>query len=209
MNSSKDPSLGPPLQVSTDRPKSCLPVEWLLTRATLGIEELFPSSEGYFAFYDPESPPSVLSALDDLDAYVAKEGPFDGVMGFSQGAALAAMLMIRHYSSTMSESEGPFRFAVFICAAVPHKEVALRHGMVEFLDPAVDGQPIKVPTTNIVGARDPHIGNAITLGNLCQDRGRAVFDHGGGHEIPRHPKEITAEMAHAILDTIQKAFFVQ
>ena len=186
-----------------------MPIEWLLTGVALGIEELFPSSEGYFAFYDPESAPTVLSALDDLDEYVAKEGPFDGVMGFSQGAALAAMLMIRHYSSTNGKGEGPFRFAIFICAAVPHREIALRRGIVEFLDPVVDSQPIKVPTTNIVGARDPHIANAMTLSNLCQDRGKAVFDHGGGHEIPRHPKEITSEMAQAILDTIQKAFFVQ
>ena len=150
-----------------------------------------------------------MSALDDLDKYVAQEGSFDGVMGFSQGAALAAMLLIRHHSSPRSESDGPFQFAVFICAAVPHKEAALRRGMVEFLDPAIDGQPVKIPVTNIIGGKDPHICNGITLGHLCQERGKVVFDHGGGHEIPRHPKDITTQMAQAILDTIQKALFVQ
>ena len=51
--------------------------------------------------------------------------------------------------------------------------------------------------------------NGTTLGHLCQERGKVVFDHGGGHEIPRQPKEITAQMAQAILDPIQKALFVQ
>lgn len=168
-----------------------------------------PSSEGYFAFYDPESPISVLSALDAFDEYVTQEDSFDGVIGFSQGAALAAMLMIRRQSSTSSESDEPFRFAVFICAAVPHKEASLRRGMVEFLDPATDGEPVKVPTTNIVGGKDPHVANGITLSHLCQDRGKVLSDHEGGHDIPRHPKDITAQMAQAILDTIQKALFVQ
>ena len=186
-----------------------MPSQLLLTGATLGVEDLVPSSEGYFAFYDPESPSSVLSALDDLEEYVAQEGPFDGIMGFSQGAALAAMLIIRQNSSIHGESDTPFQVGVFICAAIPHKEAALRSGVVEYLDPAVDGQPVKVPTANIIGNKDPHVINGVTLGHLCQERGKVVFDHGGGHEIPRQPKEITAEIAQAILDTIQKSLFVQ
>lgn len=208
LNSSKDHSLGPLPTVGNNLPHACV-FQRLLTSSATGVEELCPSSEGYFAFYDPRSPTSVISALDDLDKYVAQEGSFDGVIGFSQGAALAAMLMIRHHSSSRGENEDPFRFAVFICAAVPHKEAALRCGIVEFLNPAIDGQPIKVPTTNIVGGKDPHMSNGITLGHLCQERGKVVFDHGGGHEVPRHPKDITAQMAQAILDTIQKATFVQ
>lgn len=150
-----------------------------------------------------------MSALGDLDDYVAQEGSFDGVIGFSQGAALAAMLIIRRQNSANGDSDNPFRFAVFICSAVPHREAALLRGMVELLDPAVDGQPVKLPTTNIIGGKDPHVRNGITLGHLCQARGKVVFDHRGGHDIPRHPKEITAEMAQAILDTVQKATFVQ
>ena len=186
-----------------------MPLQRLLTSPAPGIEDLVPSSEGYFAFYDPDSPSSVLSALDDLEEYVAQEGPFDGIMGFSQGAALAAMLIIRHDNSIRCQSDSLFHFGVFICAAVPHKEAALKSGIVEFLDPAVDGQPVKVPTANIIGSKDPHLSNAVRLGNLCQERGKVVFDHGGGHDIPRHPKEITAEIAQAILDTIQKSLFVQ
>ena len=208
LRTSKDHSLGPLPTVGSTLSPACL-LPWLLTGPVLGVEELCPSSEGYFAFYDPECPTSVMSALDDLDKYVAQEGPYDGVMGFSQGAALAAMLIIRHHSSPRGDKDDLFRLAVFICGAVPHKEAALRRGMVEFLDPTIDGQPVKMPSTNIVGGKDPHICNGITLGHLCQERGKVVFDHGGGHEIPRHPKEITGQMAQAIVDTIQKALFVQ
>ena len=69
-------------------------------------------------------------ASDDLDKYVAQEGLLNGVIGFSQGAAaLTTMLIIRHHSSPRGESDVRFRFAVFICAAVTHREAALRHGV--------------------------------------------------------------------------------
>ena len=141
LNSSKDHSLGPLPTVGSNLTHACL-FRWLLTTGpVLGVGELCPSSEGYFGLYDPGSPISVMSALDDLDEYVAQEGSFDGVIGFSQGAALAAMLIIRPHSSPSGESDDLFRFAVFICAAVPHKKAAVRRGMVESLDPAIDDQP--------------------------------------------------------------------
>lgn len=45
-------------------------------------------------------------------------GPFDGVMGFSQGAALAASLIIEHKKQNPYE-EDLFKFAIFIGATLP------------------------------------------------------------------------------------------
>lgn len=45
-----------------------------------------------------------------------EEGPFDGVLGFSQGAALAASLILEHQKT---EREDLFRFAVFAGASLP------------------------------------------------------------------------------------------
>ena len=55
-----------------------------------------------------------MSALDDLDKYVTQEGPLNGVIGFSQRAALAAMFIIRQYSSPRGESDAFLIFEVFV-----------------------------------------------------------------------------------------------
>jgi predicted esterase len=55
-----------------------------------------------------------------------EEGPFDGLMGFSQGAALAASLMMQH-----SDQAHPLvDCAIFICGTLPwmlHSELVLLH----------------------------------------------------------------------------------
>ena len=64
---------------------------------TPGISTLASSpTDEFFCYLDPKSPASCQKALSDLDSYIASEGPFDGVMAFSQGAGLAASLMIYH-----------------------------------------------------------------------------------------------------------------
>lgn len=166
---------------------------------------MFPDAEDFFAFYDPTSAQSILTALDDLEDWITDNGPFDGCLGFSQGAALAAMLIIRQ----QNRQNPTFRFAIFICAAVPHDEAALQLGEKRLLHSAIDGQVIGIPTAHIVGIRDPNLLSALELSQLCQKRGKAIFDHGGGHEIPRLPKEITLQMATVVNEVMIKAEFVQ
>ncbi|PYI30057.1 hypothetical protein BP00DRAFT_426927 [Aspergillus indologenus CBS 114.80] len=48
---------------------------------------------------------------------IEAEGPFDGVIGFSQGASLALSILYHHEISHPSRPP-PFRFAVFFCAVL-------------------------------------------------------------------------------------------
>jgi hypothetical protein len=48
-----------------------------------------PNDE-FFAYADFNDLASCLTALNQLDAYIAAEGPFDGLIAFSQGATIAA-----------------------------------------------------------------------------------------------------------------------
>jgi hypothetical protein len=168
-----------------------------------GIAALFPKKMQCFAYYNTTDTASILQAVDDLSAYVEAEGPFDGVMGFSQGAALAAMLLVRASSSP------PFSFAIFICAGVPFSENSLRLGVLRYLDPESVGEVIQVPTANIVGARDADLFAAMAMMRLCTSQGRRLFDHGAGHEVPVNPREVTGNMARCIEDVIAKATLVQ
>ena len=59
---------------------------------------------------------SALKAVDDLATYVAEHGPFDAIMGFSLGAALAATLLLRAESQ---QARLPIRCAIFLCGVLP------------------------------------------------------------------------------------------
>jgi hypothetical protein len=45
---------------------------------------------------------------------------------------------------------------------------------------------VNIPTAHIVGARDPLYIHGLLLASLCNPNLRRIFDHGGGHEIPRN-----------------------
>lgn len=60
----------------------------------------------------------VKKAHELLDAAIEDEGPFDGVIGFSQGAALALSYLLQHEIERPHESQ-PFRFAVFFSGFIP------------------------------------------------------------------------------------------
>ncbi|KAJ4419093.1 hypothetical protein N0V85_001191 [Neurospora sp. IMI 360204] len=193
-----------------------------------GIAALFPNTD-YYAYYDPKSPQSILQALDDLSAYLTDEGPFDGVMGFSQGAALASMLISRfcnnasvsnkEASHTYTASSSPFSFAIFICAAAPLCEDSLRSGTIKHLDPDERGGKeedrkasstfkLPIPVANIVGRKDPDLAASLRLAGLCQGPS-VLLDHGAGHEIPSGSMLVLRQMAECVEEVIAKATLVQ
>ena len=171
-------------------------------RGMAGVATVFPRDQ-YFAYYDPTDPSSILQAIDDLAAYVSAEGPFDGVMGFSQGAALAAMLLARESAAE------PFRFAIFLCAGLPFCEASLRQGVLRHLDPKVDKEVIQVPTAHIVGSKDDALQASLAMKDLCVAGGRGLFDHRAGHEVPVNPAGISGDMARCVEEAIVRATFVQ
>jgi hypothetical protein len=88
----------------------------------------FASSKlwGYFNLLDPQD--VMDSELQVLDLAI-EEGPYDGILGYSQGATLAAQALIRHAThasqlKAASQEQGPvcsppFKFAVFFNGATP------------------------------------------------------------------------------------------
>lgn len=78
----------------------------------------FSHTEGY-------APGQMADALAHLDATVEQLGPFDGVVGFSQGAALAVSYM---HDQATRHGHAPFRFAVLfstVCAFAADPEASL------------------------------------------------------------------------------------
>ena len=44
---------------------------------------------------------------------------------------------------------------------------------------------VGVPTVHVYGSKDPRYAAGVQLSGICEPGKRRVFDHGGGHEIPR------------------------
>ncbi|KAK3380120.1 serine hydrolase FSH [Lasiosphaeria ovina] len=51
---------------------------------------------------------------------------------------------------------------------------------------------IKIPTVHVYGAKDPRWPASVQLAHFCDDR--KMYDHGGGHDIPRST-EVSRQMA--------------
>ncbi|OQE25698.1 hypothetical protein PENFLA_c008G04638 [Penicillium flavigenum] len=141
---------------------------------------------------------SVLEAFDHTKRFIAEEGPFDAVIGFSQGAALAASLLI-HQKKTQPAEPPLFRAAVFICGAAPWESSGLEH-----ISPQPDTYPIAIPTANIVGKADSLFSEGVKLFELCEPAKAAFYDHGSKHMVPFDMKN-TEEMIRVIEETVAKA----
>lgn len=79
------------------------------------IKTIYPPP--YLAYYPIAYPHLIESAQSYIHEVIEDEGPFDGVMGFSQGGALAASLILEHNKT--DPSHALFKFAIFVCATLP------------------------------------------------------------------------------------------
>lgn len=82
------------------------------------IKLIYPPK--YLAYYPIAYPHYVEDAQEYVLDIIEDEGPFDGVMGFSQGAALAASLILEQRKR--NSLEDLFKFAIFICATLPFNQ---------------------------------------------------------------------------------------
>ncbi|KAL4898763.1 serine hydrolase FSH [Aspergillus ambiguus] len=128
---------------------------------------------------------------------IAKKGSFDAVMGFSQGAALAASLIVNH---ARSHDQPLFKAAVFICGARPYDPA---NGL-DFVAASNEKYPITIPTTHIVGKEDHVLPQSMQLHAACDPAQVEFYDHGSRHLIPFDLKN-TEAMISAIKKTIERA----
>ncbi|KAI1639009.1 serine hydrolase FSH [Biscogniauxia mediterranea] len=178
-----------------------------------GIEEAFGRQEEYYAYFDA-SVPSILKAVNDLVDFLDSEGPFDGVIGFSQGGALALTLIAAEERGLLSPplsdrtSVSPhrrLRCAILLSCGLPWDYAALQAGKSRRLTPNQDGCSIHLPMVHFWGENDEEgfPGNHdATL--LCDESSRVEFVHTAGHGVPSGSKagEVDA-MALAVESMIQ------
>ncbi|XP_033495489.2 esterase OVCA2 [Epinephelus lanceolatus] len=114
--------------------------------------------------------------LDDSVAAVREavkvQGPFDGILGFSQGAALVAMLC--SLQEQKLEPEFSFRFAILVAG---FRSACEEHQKFYNL-------PLQIPSLHVFGLEDRVIPDNMSRELLPSFQDPHVLTHPGGHFVP-------------------------
>lgn len=136
-----------------------------------------------YVYFDENVPSSALQALHNLDAYVELNGPYDGVIAFSQSVGLVGTWLVHRQRRNLPG----VRCAVFLSggSTALDPDVLSEGSMVPLSAGNVKlSEILELPTAHIYGALDPHAPAAQEFSALCSDSLRSVFVHPGGHEVP-------------------------
>ena len=150
---------------------------------------------------------SVTSVLDQLKRVIEREGPFDGIMGHSEGASVAATLLLRQRERGRGDSGSRswavgWKCAIFFNGWPPYTNEETDEGKGEqswkgerLLLPAnpdclQDQVLIPISTCHVMSARDPTNARAVALYRLCAAESAKIVGHSKGHVIPNAPKTL-------------------
>ncbi|KAJ2555796.1 hypothetical protein EV175_002188 [Coemansia sp. RSA 1933] len=136
----------------------------------------------YLKSVDPEVTVGVDTSIAYLDGVLEKQGPFDGILGFSQGGLIAAVMcsVLEHRQSSDSIGHPPFRFAI-ICSGYMLKDAEWQH---------LYEKPLSTPSLHLYGVLDPMIrfSRSMKLQRVFVNPKSTCSD--GAHFIPKSQESI-------------------
>lgn len=143
---------------------------------------------------------SVRPALDYLIQLLDDEPDIRGVIGYSEGARVAASLLLEEQQRRKDSGRTPqLKCAMFIGGWQPVHPVL---GTEVFADETEER--IGTHTCHVIGSNDPYIDASLALYNLCDQDRADLFDHGAGHVLPRE-KQALLDLADVIRNMITDA----
>jgi hypothetical protein len=146
------------------------------------IQGFLSGGDDSFQYFEPNDVKSCQKVLADLQKFIAVEGPFDGVIAFSQGATVASTLIVQH--ARRNPGAAPvFKCAIFFSGGQPCDPDLLDYGKLRLMNFEEDGEVIFVPTASIWGRNDP-LPWMGKIDRVCAADQRIVYIHDGVHEIP-------------------------
>lgn len=111
--------------------------------------------------------------MDTVRTAVKEHGPFDGILGFSQGAALVAILCALQEQKL--EADFNFRFAILVAG---FRSACSQHQRF------YEGPAITIPSLHVFGQDDRVIPEKMSRDLLPTFDGVQTLVHPGGHFIP-------------------------
>lgn len=215
--------------LSTGNICALLPDDWLFDFLDGGIDceaahevkNVFPGP--YYCWYRDPTFENVRKAHLRIDELIGEE-EFDGVLGFSQGAALAASYLLHRQQN---DSTPALKLAILASASLPFS-IDNEHGVAmsdpEFSTarpevylqqlkatsdrwsarrwtPQRDCIRLRVPTVHVYGTQDVYQSQSKELSELCEDATATVIRHREGHWIPSN-EMISRKIANAMMQAI-------
>jgi glutathione S-transferase/predicted esterase len=139
----------------------------------------FSQPHGYFKSNDVSAcDKGFEESLAIIKKTIEEDGPFDGLMGFSQGAALAVLIGL-----LQSRGEASFSCFKFAMIFAPFKSACSRH------DYIYEGTKIDIPTMVVIGEGDQVIEASRSESLLAYFSRPEVVRHPGGHFVPATSKQ--------------------
>lgn len=115
---------------------------------------------------DPEkASEQIQTSLDYLTNYLAKHGPFDGILGFSQGSAVVTLLLTSYAKQSQPL---PVKFAILIGGVDPTSYV--------------EQYTLAIPSLHLMGEADEYKPRSAKLATWYEDAKSISFNE--GHNIP-------------------------
>ncbi|GAQ42222.1 hypothetical protein AtubIFM57143_007878 [Aspergillus tubingensis] len=177
-----------------------------------GLEPCLPDpkvqsflSGPYLCYYSCPTPTQMHEAFTLIREVMDEDGPFEGVIGFSQGAALAASMILQHQKDNPTAMP-LFDLAIFLGASLPfdmdsslalRSIVAMHHRpngypdgagddplILQQYDPRTTNLRIEIPTLHVIGRTDPFRQQGELLVELSSGDAIPVV-HDAGHIVPR------------------------
>jgi hypothetical protein len=147
---------------------------------------------------------STISAIQFLFKIMEEEGPFEGIIGYSEGATMAGTLLLAEQRRKQLEGYEPMiKCAIFFAGWPPLDPQTFAMVLSDETETMIDIHSChisksiclesptisrKVLYTNYsskVGSLDPYVGGSLALYNACDPDIAYMFDHGKGHTLPR------------------------
>ena len=143
---------------------------------------------------------NIQAVMNHLIELLDREGDIAGVIGYSEGARVAASLILEEQRRELAGHYTPRIKCAFFMGGWQAMDPDSAN---EVLADETD-ERIAIPTCHVVGSHDPFIDGSLALYNICDPDYADIFDHGGGHTLPRE-KDVAAELAEVMQGTIAAA----
>jgi predicted esterase len=143
---------------------------------------------------------SAEAAVNIIIEQIEQNDAIQGLIGYSEGAGIAASVMIEE--QRMKRETG--RPARIKCAVFISGWPAVDFRAARFVTPDDEEDHIPVPTCHVIGAEDVFLEGSKMLYDICNVDNAELFDHGGGHVIPRNSRTLK-ELGDVIRNMIQES----
>ncbi|KAJ7524573.1 hypothetical protein O6H91_17G012100 [Diphasiastrum complanatum] len=160
------------------------------------VEGVFPPYFEWFSFNKEFTEYEGLpEAIEYIEQYIKDNGPFDGLLGFSQGAVLSAYLASLQEKGLALQNAEPLRLIVIISGAkLPSPQ----------LESAYQGT-IRCPSVHFIGRKDYSRNHGEEFVKLFESP--LVIEHSEGHTIPLLDADATLEVVdHLIQESMKSPF---